>query len=152
MIHVKTGTGLPKRIPAKLLKNAARQALDHQGFPTPHTMTILLADDSRLQSLNREYLGVDAPTDVLSFPSDEIEPETGEKYLGDVVISVPRAEQQAKAAGHSLDAEAQLLVVHGTLHLLGHDHANAEDKACMWKAQGEVLERLGLGQIRIRED
>jgi len=102
--------------------------------------------------LNREYLGIDAPTDVLSFPASETDPETGARYIGDILISIPRARGQATAAGHPLESEVQLLVVHGVLHLLGHDHAQAEEKARMWKAQAEILESLGLGNIRIREE
>jgi probable rRNA maturation factor len=65
---------------------------------------------------------------------------------------VPRAEAQAEAAGHPLESEVQLLVVHGVLHLLGHDHAEPDEKARMWKAQAEILEGLGLGQIQIRDE
>lgn len=104
-----------------------------------------------LHELNRDYLGVDAPTDVLSFPASESDPETGATYLGDILISIPRAAQQAQAAGHPLEAEVQLLVVHGVLHLLGHDHAEAEEKARMWAGQEKVLERLGLGHIKIQD-
>jgi probable rRNA maturation factor len=89
---------------------------------------------------------------VLSFPASETDPETGARYLGDILISLPRAQTQADAAGHSLEAEVQLLVVHGVLHLIGHDHAETEEKARMWKAQAEILENLGLGQIQIREE
>jgi probable rRNA maturation factor len=98
-----------------------------------------------------EYLGVDAPTDVLSFPASESDPETGLPYLGDILISIPRAAQQAQAAGHSVEAEVQLLVVHGTLHLLGHDHAEAEEKTRMWNAQAEVMSRLGLSYVKIQD-
>jgi probable rRNA maturation factor len=80
-----------------------------------------------------------------------MDPETSVPYLGDVVISVPRAAAQAREAGHSLEAEAQLLVIHGVLHLLGHDHAEAQEKDRMWAAQAEILERLGLGGISVRE-
>ncbi|HNK63658.1 MAG TPA: rRNA maturation RNase YbeY [Anaerolineales bacterium] len=114
-------------------------------------ITIVLTDDSQLHELNRDYLGVDAPTDVLSFPASELDPETGTHYLGDILLSIPRAGQQAEAAGHSLEAEAQLLVVHGTLHLLGYDHATDEEKAVMWSEQAKVLERLGLSRIKIQE-
>jgi probable rRNA maturation factor len=152
MIHIKTKPGLPSGVPPKLLKNAAQKTLEHQGIPKPHSLTVLLSDDSKLQALNKEYLGIDSPTDVLSFPSGEIDLETGNKYLGDVIISVPRAGQQAKAAGHPLEAEAQLLVVHGVLHLLGHDHAHPQEKTRMWKAQGEILKSLGLGHIQVREE
>ncbi len=152
MIHIKTKPGLSPDISPKTLKKAAQYTFEHQAVPKPHTLTILLSDDSQLRSLNQSYLGIDAPTDVLSFPSEESDPETGEKYLGDIVISIPRAERQARTAGHLLEAEAQLLVVHGVLHLLGHDHAKSADKSRMWQAQGEILERLGLGQIQIREE
>ncbi|NOH00812.1 MAG: rRNA maturation RNase YbeY [Chloroflexi bacterium] len=114
-------------------------------------LTIVLTDDRQLHELNLDYLGVDAPTDVLSFPASETDPETGTTYLGDVVLSVPRAMEQAQAAGHSVEAEAQLLVVHGTLHLLGYDHATEEEKAVMWAEQAKVLERLGLSRIKIQE-
>jgi probable rRNA maturation factor len=152
MIHIKTKSGLSADISPKKLKKAAQYTFEHQAVPKPHTLTILLSDDSQLQSLNQSYLGIDAPTDVLSFPSEESDPETGEKYLGDIVLSVPQAERQARVAGHPLEAEAQLLVVHGVLHLLGHDHAKPVDKTRMWQAQGEILERLGLGHIQVREE
>ena len=135
-----------------LLERAARTALEHEGETLDSELTIVLTNDARLQELNRDYLGIDAPTDVLSFPASELDPETGARYLGDILISVPRAESQATAARHPLESEVQLLVVHGVLHLLGHDHAEAAEKARMWKAQAEVLERLGLGNIQIREE
>ena len=119
--------------------------------PAAADITIVLTDDAQLHELNRDYLGVDAPTDVLSFPASETDPETGAQYLGDILISIPRATQQAEAAGHPVEAETQLLVVHGTLHLLGYDHAEAEEKTRMWEAQAEVMSRLGLSYIRIQE-
>jgi len=115
-------------------------------------LSIVLTDDVRLQQLNREYLGIDAPTDVLSFPASETDPETGARYIGDILISLSQAQAQANTAGHPLESEVQLLVVHGVLHLLGHDHAEAEKKARMWKAQAEILANLGLGNIQIREE
>ncbi|HRQ31500.1 MAG TPA: rRNA maturation RNase YbeY, partial [Anaerolineales bacterium] len=96
--------------------------------------------------------GIDSPTDVLSFPASESDPDTGSPYLGDILISIPRAKAQAKIAGHALELEIQLLIVHGVLHLLGHDHAQPKEKAKMWKAQKEILESLGLGAIQIREE
>ena len=135
-----------------LLKRAVSGALAHQSISLDSELTIVLTDDARLQELNREYLGVGAPTDVLSFPASETDPETGARYIGDILISIPRAQAQAEAAGHPLESEVQLLVVHGVLHLLGHDHAGIEEKAHMWKAQAEILERIGLGQIQIREE
>ena len=114
-------------------------------------ITIVLTDDRQLHELNLDYLGVDAPTDVLSFPASEMDPETGTAYLGDIILSIPRAIAQAQAGGHPVEAEAQLLVVHGTLHLLGYDHATDEEKAVMWGEQAKVLEKLGLSRIKIQE-
>jgi probable rRNA maturation factor len=135
----------------KLLEQAALVALKHQATPEDAELTIVLTDDDQLQALNRDYLGIDAPTDVLSFPSGETDPETGFPYLGDILLSIPRAASQAEDAGHNLDAEAQLLVVHGVLHLTGHDHAEAEEKERMWQAQAEILSQLGLADIQIRD-
>ncbi len=125
---------------------------DFKPDPATTDIAIVLTDDRQLHELNLDYLGVDAPTDVLSFPASESDPETGSTYLGDIIISVPRAAQQAQAAGHSLEAEMQLLVVHGTLHLLGYDHATAEEKARMWEEQAQVLERIGLSRIKITDE
>jgi probable rRNA maturation factor len=132
-----------------LLERAARAALEHQS--AHGDLTLVLTDDAQLHQLNRDYLGVDAPTDVLSFPASETDPDSGAPYLGDILLSLPRAETQARAAGHPLADEAQLLVVHGVLHLLGHDHAKVRDKAKMWKAQAEILKSLGLEHVSIRE-
>ncbi len=148
MIHIEAESLVPK----KLLERAARLALEHESEPLDSELSIILTDDARLHELNLNYRGVDAPTDVLSFPASETDPETGARYLGDILISVPRAQAQAEAAGHPLEAELQLLVVHGVLHLLGHDHARTREKARMWKAQAGILEGLGLGHIEIREE
>ncbi|MFZ5821397.1 MAG: rRNA maturation RNase YbeY [Chloroflexota bacterium] len=149
MIHIEVNPSLTDAPNLDTLERAALAALARQD--ADGDLSIVLTDDAQLRQLNRDYLGVDAPTDVLSFSASETDPETGRRYLGDVLLSIPRADEQARAAGHTLEAEAQLLVVHGTLHLLGHDHAEAQEKARMWKAQAEVLERLGLGHIQIQE-
>jgi len=149
VIHVEINPSLGSGLAPDLLERAALAVLEHQS--ADGDLTILLTDDAQLRGLNREYLGIDAPTDVLSFPASETDPETARRYLGDILISAPRAEEQARAAGHALEAEVQLLAVHGTLHLLGYDHAETGDKARMWAAQAEVLESLGLGSIRIKE-
>ena len=147
MINIETEFDFPNAV----LERAARTALFHQRQPADEDLSIVLTDDARLRQLNREYLDIDAPTDVLSFPASESDPETGASYLGDILISIPRAREQAAAAGHALESEVQLLVVHGVLHLLGHDHAHAKEKRKMWKAQAEILKELGLSGIEIRE-
>jgi probable rRNA maturation factor len=118
---------------------------DGSPLPPDRSLTLVVTDDAQVQSLNRDFLGIDEPTDVLSFPSGESapDPDTGEIYLGDIIISYPRAQAQAEAGGHPIQQELQLLVVHGVLHLLGYDHAEEEEKAEMWAAQEAVLIRLG---------
>jgi probable rRNA maturation factor len=149
VIHIENNPSLETALAPEALERAALAVLSHQSIDGD--LAIVLTDDAQLRELNRDYLAIDAPTDVLSFPASETDPETGRRYLGDILISVPHAEEQARAAGHSLEAEAQLLTVHGTLHLLGYDHAGAAEKARMWKVQAEVLERLGLSRIEIKQ-
>ena len=148
MIFIENESG--QAFPADLLERAARAVLDLSGAPDAD-LTIVIMDDASIQSLNRDFLGHDAPTDVLSFPADEPDPETGRRYLGDVAISYARAEAQAHERGHALESEMQLLVVHGVLHLLGHDHAEAAEKARMWAAQAGALEQLGISPQIVHE-
>ena len=138
--------------PYTLIERAVLAVLKHQKESPKVNVSIVLTDNRRLRKLNRDYLGIDAPTDVLSFPASESDPETGARYIGDILISIPYAAKGAKKAGNSLEAELQLLIVHGVLHLLGYDHAKPREKAKMWKAQHEILTQLGLGDIEIRED
>jgi probable rRNA maturation factor len=125
-----------------LLKKAAAETLKHLGQAGNTNLTIVLTDDEHLQKLNLEYLGIDAPTDVLSFPTENASSQEAEGYLGDILISQPRAAAQAKAGGHSMEQELELLAVHGVLHLLGHEHAGESDKEHMWAAQREILHSL----------
>jgi probable rRNA maturation factor len=148
MVHTESALE-PLPVESALIEAAAAAALEHQAVAGD--LTVVLTDDAQIQRLNRDYLGLDAPTDVLAFPAAEIDPENDRTYLGDVLISIPQAASQAQSAEHSLAAEVQLLVVHGILHLLGHDHADAEAKARMWAAQAAILRRIGLAEIEIRE-
>lgn len=128
------------------LERAARSALDYSGAPSNAELTVVITDDEQLRQLNRQFLGIDAPTDVLSFPSgdEEPDPDSGDPYLGDILISYPHAQAQAEAGGHAVKEELQLLLVHGVLHLMGYDHAEEDQKAEMWSAQGAILNSLGL--------
>jgi probable rRNA maturation factor len=140
-IHVQTKQVALGGTTARVVREAARAALEHQGAPSPGELTLVIAGDAVLRRLNREFLGRADATDVLSFPAAEAG-HKGARYLGDVAISLPRARAQAGAGGHPVNAELQLLVVHGVLHLLGHDHARPAEKARMWKAQADILRRL----------
>jgi probable rRNA maturation factor len=117
------------------------------------TVTVVIADDDTVQALNRDYRGIDAPTDVLSFPAHgEAEPTLAlppevalelSRYLGDIVIAYPYSARQAHTFAAPVAAELRLLAVHGTLHLLGYDHATEEEERAMWSVQNAVLAALG---------
>lgn len=105
-------------------------------------VSILLTDDAEIQGLNRQYRHIDKPTDVLAFAMREgIGGDLNPQLLGDLVISVPTAQGQSIAHGHSLDVELAILSVHGTLHLLGYDHQTPEGAEIMFEKQ-EMLLRL----------
>ena len=152
MIEIQYNNEKLPKLDEKILEQAALAALVQQEADKDVSLSILLTDDAHIQELNRDYRGYDKPTDLLSFEAHERDPETGLLYLGDIVISLARAAEQAEQGGHLLLAETQLLVVHGVLHLLGHDHAEAEEKAIMWNDQAEILGRLGLSDIKIQEE
>ena len=133
----------PLSIDLDNLQLAARLALETSTDMAGADLTIVIGDDILLHQYNHQYLGIDAPTDVLSFPADFTDPETGNRYLGDILISLARAQDQAVSGGHSLIEELELLVVHGVLHLLGHDHAEKAEKSRMQTAQDALIARLG---------
>lgn len=150
-IYLEILEGFSAQIDASSLRLAAETALKHQSIPEAAELSLVVSDDEHLQQLNLQFRQVDAPTDVLSFPSTLTDPESGTTYLGDVIISIQKALAQAQSGGHNVMDELQLLTVHGVLHLLGHDHANADQKNRMWAAQAEILSRLGLDQLPIPE-
>jgi probable rRNA maturation factor len=137
------------RVPAERLIQVAVATLQHGGA-SEGEVTLVIANDDLLHQLNRDYRGIDAPTDVLSFAAQEeaagqdvfVSAPEAQNYLGDVVISFPTAERQAAAVGHSVVEELCLLTVHGVLHLLGYDHASAEEEADMWARQAQILASL----------
>ncbi len=110
---------------------------------------MVIADDELLQRFNRQYRGIDAPTDVLSFPQYDdpgsVDWCSEAPVFGDVVVSLERALAQADEYGHPLERELGFLVAHGVLHLLGYDHQTAEDERRMMSRTEEILEPLGLG-------
>ena len=110
-------------------------------------LAILVTDDEEVRQMNLQFLGIDEPTDVLSFPDeadDFVQGMSDEKLLGDIAIALPTAQRQAEAAGHSLDAEVAHLLTHGILHLCGYDHVtNAEDEARMRAREEHYLGDLG---------
>ena len=111
-------------------------------------ISVTFVDMDEIHQLNREYREVDRPTDVLSFPQfydlEEEIPEVGEICLGDVVICKDKAAEQAEEFGHSFEREIIYLFVHSVLHLLGYDHMEDDEKACMRAREEEVMEHLGV--------
>jgi probable rRNA maturation factor len=105
-------------------------------------LTLRLIDDQEMQQLNQTFRGEDKTTDVLSFNQDIQDPETGQFYLGDILISLPQATRQAAEHGHSLEKEVAFLAIHGTLHLSGYDHYTPEEKAVMWPLQDQIFADL----------
>jgi probable rRNA maturation factor len=142
MINVEIRRKFKSKVDPSLMKEAARITLEHQRLPPDSSLTLVISDDELLLQLNQQFNNIDEATDVLAFPTDLVDPDIETPYLGDVVISYPRAFEQATSIGHPVESELQLLIVHGVLHLLGYDHTNGEEKALMWAAQSEILAQL----------
>ena len=107
-------------------------------------LSVVLTDDQTIQQLNRDYRGMDKPTDVLSFAQQEADgPASG--VLGDLIISLETAQRQAQERDHSLASEVRILMVHGLLHLLGYDHITPEDRSEMAQAEQALLAALPPG-------
>jgi probable rRNA maturation factor len=107
-------------------------------------LSLLLVDTSAMESLHQQWMDEAGPTDVLSFPMDELRPGTEDRepepgLLGDVVMCPQVAQQQAESAGHPAEDELQLLCTHGILHLLGYDHAEPEEERQMFALQRDLL-------------
>jgi len=125
---------------------AALETLRQQATEQGLSLSIVLTDDEQVRGLNQQFRGIDSATDVLSFPADAppVEIEGEPPYLGDLVIAFPYASEQAQREGNGLMDSLCLLVVHGTLHLLGFDHDSPENRAEMWAAQDSALRALGV--------
>ncbi len=130
---------------AEALDAAVRAALAYEG--AAGTVAVLVTNDEGIRRMNRDFRGVDRPTDVLSFPSLEGEstPADGD-FLGDIALSLERAAAQALEYGHSLKRELSFLAVHGALHLLGYDHADDAGRCEMFKIQDQILDKMGIGR------
>lgn len=127
-----------------------------KGLPVLCEAYVILTDNDGIRTINKEHRGIDEPTDVLSFPMIEysygepciepgdIDPDTGRVFLGDIVISVDKALEQAQKYGHSQNREFAFLAVHGALHLLDYDHESKEDEKIMFSIQEDILEEMGL--------
>ena len=151
----KRNLGYPET--AKLVRRAAKAALKAQGVDEACVINIMLTDDGGIHEINLEQRGVDAPTDVLSFPMNELtegefDPEaceedfeSGKLLLGDMVLNLERCAQQAAEFGHGYDREISYLTVHSVLHLLGYDHLDeGVRKRAMREREDAIMEILGI--------
>lgn len=138
----KRGLGHPET--AVLVKKAAAAALRAEGVDEPCEIGVTLTNDKGIHGINCEQRGVDRPTDVLSFPIDEMNYDTNRRYLGDMVLSLERAEAQGEEYGGGFAHEVQYLTVHSVLHLLGYDHLDeGEEKAKMRAREKAIMKELG---------
>ncbi|MCD8333093.1 MAG: rRNA maturation RNase YbeY [Clostridiales bacterium] len=143
----------------KLAGEVIAASLRAEHFPCGAEVSLTLADNAFIQEINRSARGIDAPTDVLSFPmleyaapadfsaieeqwADCADPDTGEVMLGDIVISVEKVREQAAAYGHSEKREYAFLITHSMLHLMGYDHMQPEEAAVMEERQRAILDTL----------
>ncbi len=148
-VHIQVDRTYRSQVDVHDLREVVLRALTQEGVAAAE-LTVVVTDAESVRRLNRTYRGVDAPTDVLSFPLREEAPELPSEafplpYLGDVIVALPVAERQARTYGRPLQEELRLLVVHGVLHLLGYDHSTPEEEAIMWRKQEQILGVAYLG-------
>lgn len=141
-----------QKIDATKLESLVHEALvvahELTGITNETEISVVLVDDQEIRELNKEYRGIDQATDVLSFALEEgldfVQPLGEPIVLGDIVISLERAEAQRMEYGHSLEREVGYLAVHGFLHLIGYDHLNETDKKSMRLKEEEIMSKLSL--------
>lgn len=127
------------------LEDVIKTVLQTEGLSLAYEVSISFVDKDEIHRLNKEYRGVDRPTDVLSFPMDEdFFIEGVDTMLGDIVICMDIAKEQAEDFGHSLHREIMYLTAHSCLHLLGYDHMEQEEKLAMRSREKEVMKSLGV--------
>lgn len=143
--QVKIPTGL-----RMLIRRCCHAVLQLEGFSDPAEISVSFVDNEQIHEMNRQYRNKDSVTDVLSFPMGEnghydVNHETGAKILGDIVLSMPKALEQAETYGHSLEREVGYLTAHSMLHLLGYDHEQGGlERVRMREKEEKVMQELGL--------
>ena len=133
----------------KLIEKVISEALRYEGVNDNTEVSVTIVDNEEIRKITNKFRNIDRATDVLSFPlidfDNESLPDDGSKiYLGDIIISIERAKEQAKEYGHSIDREIGFLTAHSMLHLLGYDHMVPEEEKEMFAKQEEILNNLGL--------
>jgi len=148
-VHFRIDPAFVGKVRRTSLQRAVQAAFESAGEERGGELTLVVTDDDQVRELNRTYRNVNATTDVLAFGDSNgielpVHSPDAPLYFGDIVISYPRAVEQATTYDHSIEEELSLLVIHGTLHLLGYDHEQEQDREEMWRLQSAALARLGL--------
>lgn len=143
----------------KTAEDTVNAALSVEGFTEPAEVSVTLTTADEVHELNRQFRNVDATTDVLSFPllsfapkesyagydfSEDVDPDTGEVPLGDIVLNISRVKSQAEEYGHSVKREYAFLICHSMLHLLGYDHMEEDEREAMETEQRKIMDALGI--------
>ena len=133
----------------ELIEKVIAESLRYENVSNNCEISVTIVDNEDINQINLKHRGIDRATDVLSFPLIDFEKESlptdGSKiYLGDIIISIERAMEQAKEYGHSIDREVGFLTAHSMLHLLGYDHMVEDEEKVMFKKQEEILNNLNL--------
>ena len=131
-----------RNIDIKKLMGIINRAEDILEFKEVSEITIAILGNDKMLELNSRYRKTDTTTDVLSFSSNEIDPESGNRYLGDIILSFPQAFQQAEEFCHNVNDEISQLIIHGLLHLSGYDHQNKSDETRMFAMQENILKEI----------
>lgn len=143
-VHIQDDYGAA-HFPTAHVRDAICWVLTRHQIEPGTGLTLVNSSDEHVQALNKQYRGINAPTDVLSFPAAPLPEEMAEApYLGDLIVAYPYTKRHAEEAGHNPDDEFVLLAIHGTLHLLGYDHDTPENQTAMWTEQGEALGAFGI--------
>ncbi len=142
MLTIKSRQVIRKELNKKRLQEVSTTAFRFLGYENEPEVTLQVTDDKTIREFNRQYRGTDEATDVLSFENAFTDPDSGETYLGDILISYETAKRQAEIRGLELMAELEMLLVHGILHLSGMDHAEVSDWEDMSTLQDSILAEL----------
>ncbi|SHG91158.1 rRNA maturation RNase YbeY [Tepidibacter thalassicus] len=130
-----------------MIKDVINESLKYEGFDEDYEISLSFVNNEEIHKLNKEFRGVDKPTDVLSFPlieENDFYIEFGEKALGDIVISMEKALEQSREYNHSFEREVAFLVCHSMFHLMGYDHDTEENTKIMREKEEAVLLKLGI--------
>jgi probable rRNA maturation factor len=151
MVIVQINSKISPLIDAEFITHIASETLAILALENSE-ISIVLENNEQIRKLNKDYRGLDEPTDVLSFSFNELDPDTGSNYLGDVIISTQKVKKQALDQGHSIKKELVTLIIHGILHLAGYDHSTEKEEKEFFDLQNEILEKHSADWTVIKSD